>query len=58
MSLGRIYCALFEKDLMAKGEPLLKELYVQDEYRIVEPDMIMPKPLQFFLRVPETHYCV
>ena len=41
---------------MAKGEPLLKELYVQDEYRIVEPDMSHRRLLQFFLRVPETHY--
>ena len=37
---------------MAKGEPLLKELYVQDEYRIVEPDMIMPKAAAIFSESP------
>jgi len=31
---------------VAKDEPLLKDLYVQDEYNIVSPEMLMPSLLK------------
>ena len=37
---------------MAKGEPLLKDLYVQDEYRVVRPDLTMPQVAAIFADTP------
>ena len=37
---------------MAKDEPLLKDLYVQDEYSIVSPDLLMPKAAAIFAENP------
>ena len=37
---------------MAEGEPLLKELFVQDEYRVVHPDLSMPKAAAIFAETP------
>ena len=37
---------------MAEGEPLLKDLFVQDEYRVVRPDLSMPKAAAIFAETP------
>tara|TARA_B110000914_G_scaffold73863_1_gene64814 strand:- start:1122 stop:1553 length:432 start_codon:yes stop_codon:yes gene_type:complete len=37
---------------MAKDEPLLKDLYVQDEYSIVSPNILMPKAAAIFAEHP------
>ena len=37
---------------MAKDEPLLKDLYVQDEYSIVSPDILMPEAAAIFAETP------
>jgi CBS domain-containing protein len=37
---------------MAEGEPLLKDLFVQDEYRVVRPDLTMPKAAAIFAETP------
>ena len=37
---------------MAEGEPMLKDLYVQDEYRVVRPDLSMPKAAAIFAETP------
>jgi CBS domain containing-hemolysin-like protein len=37
---------------VAKDEPLLKDLYVQDEYNIVSPEMLMPKAAAMFAENP------
>ena len=37
---------------VAKDEPLLKDLYVQDEYSIVSPNMLMPKAAAMFAENP------
>ena len=39
---------------MAEGEPLLKDLFVQDEYRVVRPDLPMPKAAAIFAETPGT----
>ena len=37
---------------MAEGEPLLKDLFVQDEYRVVRPDLTMPQAAAIFAETP------
>ena len=37
---------------MAKGEPLLKELYIQNEYRVVGPTLSMPAAAAMFAETP------
>ena len=37
---------------MAKGEPLLKDLYIQNEYRVVGPSLSMPAAAAMFADSP------
>jgi len=37
---------------LAKGEPLLKDLYIQNEYRVVGPNLSMPAAAAMFANSP------
>lgn len=37
---------------MAKGEPLLKDLFIQDEYTVVKPELTMPQAAAIFSEKP------
>ena len=37
---------------MASGEPLLRELFIQNEYRVVSPEITMPKAAALFSETP------
>ena len=37
---------------MAEGEPLLKDLFIQNEYRVVPPNLSLPKAAEIFSKTP------